>query len=333
MTQGRDVDTALQQAKKRVLELLDKVKGDAGGGLERVQRGWIDNAELEDDFYDTVTDPYTELRESIDLLFQFVDREHRTNISLARQLGVAEERQRSQLTQEQSLITGADPREVAENRLWHDGKVWHATYNGDTRKLGKLLGMLYIGYALEHPGPMGINMLDIEMTVYGKTSAHSTEDAMDAHAEIAGGRFDDEGYDDEEHDSGMRYAHYSEITSTGDIETLDGYRESRRQLKQQLYVAQEAGNTAEVGTLKHELGAIDAYIGMLEQSTKRGPTNEGDSKEHIKRVREATNYALAQLPSKHPLLAQHLDEALRIESNSIIYEPAAPTKWLIERPS
>lgn len=333
MVEHQSEATALQQARHRVLELLDKVNTGAGQQPQSVRHGWVDDNDLEDEFYETIRDSYTELRESIDLLFQFVEQEHRTNISLARQLGAAEERRRSQLTDEQARIAEIAAKPIPENRLWKHGNVWYVTYNGDTRKLGKLLGMLYIGYALEHPGPTGIKMLHIEMTVYGKTDVYSSDDAMDAHAEIAGGNFEDEGYDDEEHESSMRYADYDEITSTGDAETLQGYREARRELERQIYAAQEASSTAEVERLQRERDEIDGYIRRLEQSTKRGTENEGDSKEHIKRVREAAKYTLDQLPSKHPALAKHFDEALRIESNSIAYDPATSTRWRVDRSS
>jgi hypothetical protein len=215
-----------------------------------------------------------------------------------------------------------------DNTLYHDGSAWWVTYAGKTARLGDLDGILYLSYALEKPGAEGVKLLDIEMAVHGRTDVYSGEDALDAEALVHSGGFDDE----EPDEAALRVVSFSEATSTEDQETLAGYRYALQQLKSQMQDAREQRDHALVQYLSEEKKLLEAELRVVENRTRRGPENEGPSKSHTVRVRNAINYARNDALSKrHAAFAQHLQEHLICASNRVIYNPPECVRWRIER--
>lgn len=218
---------------------------------------------------------------------------------------------------------------ATNNRLYHDGTHWWVTFANETAKLGNLDGLTYLSYALERPGPEGIRLLDIEMLVNAKLDDAANEGAREAEALLVRSAFDDEDPDQAE----LRIVAYSEATATEDRETQAGYLYALGELKRRIHEATVKGGE-DVRYLQEQKRQIEIAIRDVKNRARRGPVNEGVSKNHIVRVRNAITYARDEaLPRRHRAFTKHLRKYLVCESNSVVYDPPERTRWWIQRPS
>jgi len=220
-----------------------------------------------------------------------------------------------------------------ENSLEFAGNGWAITYAGKTARFRNLDGLLYMSYLLERPGPEGVRLLDIEMLVNARLEPDDEEsdqaNRQDAEALLVSAGFEDEEPDEEM----LRSINYSNATSTEDRETLEGYRFALKDLKQELGEAQSRSDRDHARYVQAQIKEITAELRQVEQRTKRGPENEGPSKGHIARIRNAINYAKDTTIAKSlPELAEHLQQYLVCESNTAVYSPPFPLHWSVRRP-
>jgi len=131
----------------------------------------------------------------------------------------------------------------------------------------------------------------------------------------------------------LRSISYSEATGTEDWETVEGYRFALKQLNRELGTAQGRDDRDHVRHVQAQIKVMKAELRQVEQRTKRGPENEGPSKGHIVRIRNAINYAKDTAIAKVlPELADHLQQYLVCESNTAVYNPPSALRWAVRRP-
>lgn len=361
--QSRDErEGASKRAEDRLHNLVDKVA--SGRGRERYRIDWGTYYHPEDEGYDPEiygywpdedeTDAYTELQIGISLLFRQLNYLHRREQTdaweAARQAGIQvhqinerfnrvwdavnelkQGKPTSATGDSGALQAKSRPVPPARPELRWDGKAWNATFAGKTRKLGKLTGLLYMSYALERPGPEGVKLIDIEMTAHGQLDDYADETAADAAPLLTSEILDEDG-EDGEGNAELRAISFTEATSTNNAETLAGYQESRRQLVRQIYVSETSGDVATAVELKRQRDALDEEIKALQYRVMRGEENQGASKGHIDRVRNAITYARDEaIPKKFPDLAQHLQDHFHCEGNAAIYNPPDDVSWKVKR--
>lgn len=201
--------------------------------------------------------------------------------------------------------------QVDQNLFQRQGDVWTISHQKTTIYLKNLKGLRYLAYLLSNPGQL---MTPLHLIALVDSPTASSGKGQTNPQELENETLNIQGKNDGD-----------EVL---DQKAVKDYKARLGGLRQEIAEA-EANNDR--GTLERLSGEEQWILDELKRSTGLGGTSRTFPAPNTKANKAVSNTirnSLARIEKKHPALAAHLHNALRLGA-TCVYQPESPTHWMV----